>query len=227
MRGYGLARYTDRTADAAVSVIADPIISLMAYMTTATIAAFITVAVIGHGELARFEGIAAAALVALVFGFAVLLSRRLRALVSRVFRTRLLLPLSPTWESVSGAFNAYRFRYDALALAFGVGFLGILCTTFVNWCLSQSMGGLMPLWSIFLFNPLIALVGMIPIFIAGLGINQTAYPFFFGRVGVPANHAIAVSLLMQVVIILGSLPGGFFWLRSRKAAPGAVREAEA
>jgi hypothetical protein len=33
---------------------------------------------------------------------------------------------------------------------------------------------------------------------------------------VPAGHALAVSLLMQLVIILGSLPGGFFWLRGRR-----------
>ena len=34
IRGYGLARYTDRTMDAAVSVVVDRFIGLMAYMST-------------------------------------------------------------------------------------------------------------------------------------------------------------------------------------------------
>ncbi len=110
------------------------------------------------------------------------------------------------------------FATPALALAFGVALVGILCTTLVNWLLSLAMGGLMALPVIFLFNPLIALVLMVPVSIGGLGINQTAYPFFYGLAGVPSDHALAVSLLMQVVIILGSLPGGLFWLQGRKRA---------
>jgi uncharacterized protein (TIRG00374 family) len=223
MRGYGLARYTDRTADAAVSVLADRVVGLMAYMASAVVAAIIAVAITRRTDLEEFEWVAIAALLVLSLGFAALLSRRLRALLSRLFAWRWLARLSPFWEKISGALNAYRFKYRALLLAFGVGVVGIVATTLVNWYLSQSMGGLMPLWSIFLFNPLIALVAMVPIFVAGLGVNQTAYPFFFGLVGVPASHAVAVSLLMQVVIILGSLPGGFFWLRGRR---GKSQEAQ-
>ncbi len=224
MRGYGLARYSDRTAEAAVSVLADRIVGLMAYMASAVIAAILAVTVTGRSDLEQFEWLAVAALLALGLGFAALLSRRLRALLSRVFAWRWLVRLSPLWEKVSGALNAYRFKYRALLLAFGVAVVGILATAFVNWYLSASMGGLMPLWAIFLFNPLIALVAMIPIFVAGLGVNQTAYPFFFGLVGVPAGHALAVSLLMQVVIILGSLPGGFFWLRGRRQKAEATAQ---
>ncbi|PKO22102.1 MAG: hypothetical protein CVU38_11225 [Chloroflexi bacterium HGW-Chloroflexi-1] len=216
MRGYGLARYTDRTADAAVSVIVDRIIGLIAYMSTAAVAAIVAVNVTGRADLQQVEWVAVVALLALGLGFAVLLSRRLRALIARVFAWRWLAPLAPLWGKLSDAFNAYRFRYRALALAFGVALVGIACTTFVNWCLSQAMGGLMPLTAIFMFNPLIALVLMIPVSIGGLGVNQTAYPFFYGLAGVPTDHALAVSLLMQAVIILGSLPGGVFWLRGKR-----------
>jgi uncharacterized membrane protein YbhN (UPF0104 family) len=218
MRGYGLARYTDRTADAAVSVIVDRIVGLMAYMASAAVAAFVMVSVTGRHDLQAVEGVAIVALATLALGFGVLLSRRLRGLIGRLFGLRPLSPLAPLWGRVSDAFNAYRFRYGVLALAFGVALLGILCTTLVNWFLSQAMGGLMALAAIFLFNPLIALVLMIPISIGGLGLSQNAYPFFYGLAGVPADHALAVSLLMQVVIILGSLPGGAFWLRGRRGS---------
>jgi hypothetical protein len=50
-------------------------------------------------------------------------------------------------------------------------------------------------------------------------VSQTAYPFFYGLAGVPAAHALAVSLLMQAVAIIASLPGGVFWLLWKRQTP--------
>ena len=58
MRGYELARYTDRTADAAVSVIVDRVIGLLAYMSTAAVAAFILVTFRGRSDLQAVEWVA-------------------------------------------------------------------------------------------------------------------------------------------------------------------------
>jgi len=219
IRGYGLARYTDRNADAAVSVVVDRIIGLMAYMSTAAVAAIVAVNLTGLVALKRVEWVAFVALAVLAGTFALLLSRRLRSLISQLFTWRLLAPLAPMWDRVSEAFNAYRFKYGAIALAFGVALAGIACTSLVNWCLSQSMGGQMSLPMIFLFNPLIALVLMVPISIGGIGVSQTAYPFFYGLAGVSVAHALAVSLLMQAVAIIASLPGGVFWLMWKRQGP--------
>ncbi len=224
VRGFSLARYTDRGADAAVSVIVDRVVGLMAYMTTAAFAAFIAVNLTGHEELQQVEWVAALALVVLIAGFALLISRRLRDIITRIFQFRLLRPLAPLWGRLSNAFGAYRFQYRALALAFGIGLLGIACTTLVNWILSQSMGGGMSLAAIALFNPLIALVGMVPISIGGIGVNQTAYPFFYGLAGVPVAHALAVSILMQAIMFLGSLPGGVLWLVGKRQQPAEARQ---
>jgi uncharacterized protein (TIRG00374 family) len=224
MRGYELARYTDRSADAAVSVIVDRVIGLLAYMSTAAAAAFVLVTFRGRSDLRAVEWVAGLALVVLGAGFSVLLSRRLRGFISHVFAAMPFARLASIWERLSEAFSAYRFQYRALAIAFGIALLGIACTTLVNWCLSQAVGGLMSLPVILLFNPLIALVLMLPISIGGLGLNQAAYPFFYGLAGVPADNAVAVSVLMQAIILLGSLPGGVFWLRGRKKV--SVEEGE-
>jgi len=49
MRGFGVARYTDRGADAAVSVIVDRIIGLMGYMFSAVVAALVVVNIMMRG----------------------------------------------------------------------------------------------------------------------------------------------------------------------------------
>jgi uncharacterized protein (TIRG00374 family) len=223
-RGYSLARYTDRTADAAVSVIVDRFIGLMAYMSSAVVAALVVSRLTDRPELQLLEWVALVALLALAAAFAIMMSRRLRARVAALFALRWLAPLAPIYGRLSDAFNAYRFRYRSLAAAFGVALVGIACTALVNWCLSLSMGGLMPLSIIFLLNPLIALVLMLPISIGGLGVTQTVYPFFFSLAGVPAFHALAVSVLMQLVVFIGGLPGAVLWVRwetRRRAAGGA------
>jgi len=221
MRGYGLARLTDRPADAAISVLVDRIVGFLAYMSSAAIAGIIAVNLVGRQDLRQMEGVALLAALAAALVLGMLLSRRLRALITRLFGWRPLAPLARPWAPVSQALDAYRFRLRALGVAFGIAVLGLLCTALVNWLVSQAMGGQMLLFAIFLFNPLIALVMTLPISIGGLGVSQAAYPFFYVPIGVSADHALAVSLLMQLTQLLASLPGGFFWLRTRHATRAA------
>lgn len=219
MRGYGLARYTERTAASAASVVLDRLIGLAAYMSVAAVAALITVYVTGRTELRLLAWVAVAGVLALVMLAGILLSRRLRRLIDRLFANTLLSPLARMWSSLSLAFEAYRFQYRALALAFGIGLLGILTTTTVNYVLSLSLGGDIPFLHVLLFTPLIALVLIIPVSIGGLGLNQVAYPYFYGLVGVSTELALGLSLLIQAVQILCSLPGGVLWLRWRGSGP--------
>lgn len=217
MRGYGIARYTERTAEAAVSVVVDRIMGLIAYMSAAAVAAIVLVLATHRLDLEILLGVALVALLAMALALAILLSRRLRAQVGRIFRWRPLLPLAPIYEGFSRAFDAYRHRYSTLVLAYLLALAGLMASNLVNWLLFQSVGGGVPFLYILLFNPLIALVLLVPISVGGHGVIQNAYPFFYGLAGVPEAQAVAVSVLMSFVIIVGSLPGGVLWLRSRRA----------
>jgi hypothetical protein len=198
----------------------------MAYMSSAVVAALVAVRLSDRPEWRRLEWVAIVGLAALGMAFAVMLSRRFRSLISTVFAWRWFAPAAPIWSRLSDAFNAYRFQYSALIAAYGVGIVGIFCTALVNWCLSRSMGGLMPLGVIFLMNPLIALVLMLPISIGGLGVTQAIYPFLYSLAGVPAGHALAVSLMMQLIVFLGSLPGAVLWVRGEATRRRATSVAD-
>lgn len=217
MRGYGMARYTDRTAEAAVSVVVDRIVGLLAYMSTAAVTAIVVVRLMDHAELQWLSNLALLALAGIALGLAVLLSRRLRLQVSRIFRWGPLKRLLPLYEGVSAALDAYRFRYRALFGAFLLGLCGLMAANVVNWLLFEAVGGGVPFVDVLLFNPLIALVLLVPISVGGHGVIQGAYPFFYSLLGVPTEQAVAVSVLMSFIIILGSLPGGVLWLRIRRA----------
>ncbi|MDQ7029977.1 MAG: lysylphosphatidylglycerol synthase domain-containing protein [Ardenticatenia bacterium] len=152
-----------------------------------------------------------------------MLSRRLRARVERLIqRTPVLHPVAPLYSRLSEAVGAYRHRADALAVAFGVALITWVLSNLTQWFLAEALGGGMPLLYIFLFNPLIGLVLLLPISIGGLGVNQNIFPFFYGLVGVSETLAVSVSFLLQFIIYLTSLPGGFLWWRERRAHHSVV-----
>ena len=218
MRGYGLARATEQPAGAAVSVLLDRAIGFLAYMSSAVVASVIAVNVWGREELRPVQIVAVAAALASLAALGLLLSRRVRTVIGRVFAWRPLSALGRPWQHVSHALDAYSNRTGVFVVVFGIALAGLVCTVLVNWLVSQAMGGEMTLPMIFLFNPLIALVLILPISIGGLGVSQAAYPFFYGMAGVSPEHALAVSLLVQLIQLVASLPGGYFWLTNRRAS---------
>jgi uncharacterized protein (TIRG00374 family) len=226
MRGYGLARYTERGAEAAVSVVVDRIVGLMAFMSSAVVAALVATILMDQENLKGVEVAAIIGLAAVAGGFAVILSRRVRGLVERLFAWKLLAPFAPIYSRLSEALNAYRHSYGALALAFCTSLLTLVLTNFTDYLIAQSLGGGIPLIYIFLFNPIIAFVLLVPISVGGLGVTQAVYPFFYGLVGVPNSLAFTVSLIKQLIIYATSLVGGVLWWRRRGGAGEAPAQPE-
>jgi uncharacterized protein (TIRG00374 family) len=225
MRGFGLARYTARSAEAAVSVIVDRIIGLMAFMFTAMIAALLAVNIVLPGSsgagglaenLAQVEIVAVLGLVVIAGAFLIMLSHRLRLQLGRVFAFKLLSPLAPLYQRISDAFGAYRYQYGALLAAFAVGVVTVLLTGLVDLAIVAGLHGEIAPIYIFLLNPIIAVALIAPISIGGLGTGSVLYVYFYGLVGVPATLAFALSLIKQAVVYLGSLPGGVLWLRVKE-----------
>jgi len=131
----------------------------------------------------------------------------------------LLSGLAPLYDRLSRALSAYRRSYGALTLSFCISILVLSIGSVVNYLISLALGGGISLLHIFLFTPLITFVLLIPISIGGIGLNQSAYVFFFNLVGVPEQKSLAMSLIMQAIIIISSLPGGVLWWRKRSARP--------
>jgi uncharacterized protein (TIRG00374 family) len=241
IRGFGLARYTDRAADAAVSVVVDRIIGLMAFMISAVVAALIAVQVIASGRatglsdnailnetlmqnLTKVEVTAFIGLFIIVAVFGVMLSHRLRSLVGGLFAISLLKPLAPIYHQLSDAFGAYRHQYRALLGAIVVGLANPLLTGLVDLAILAGLKEQINPLYVFLFNPIIAFALIVPLSIGGLGAMSALYIYFYRLVGITEATAFALSLIKQLIIYIGSIPGGLLWLRrQRKAEPEPPR----
>jgi uncharacterized protein (TIRG00374 family) len=215
VRGYDLARHTLLPAETAVSVIVDRMLGLIAFVFVAVVMALLVVYSTGQAALWEVAVIASIVLLGLCALFALMLSNRLRGQIRRLFGTSLLSGLAPLYDRLSTALSSYRRRYAALALAFTISVVILTLGSLVNYLISLALGGGISLLYIFLFTPLITFVLLIPISIGGIGLNQSAYVFFFNLVGVPEDKSLAMSLIMQAIIIVSSLPGGILWWRQR------------
>jgi uncharacterized protein (TIRG00374 family) len=215
VRGYDLARHTLLPAETAISVLVDRLVGLIAFVFVAVVMALLVVYSAGQAALWEVAVAATIVFLALCGGFAVILSGRLRARLGRLFNSALLSRLAPLYDRLSAALSAYRRSYAALAKAFLISILVLTIGSVVNYLIALSLGGGISALHIFLFTPLITFVLLIPISIGGIGLNQSAYVFFFNLVGVPEEKSLSISLIMQAIIILASLPGGILWWRKR------------
>ena len=228
MRGYGLARHTDYTTDAAVSVIMDRLVGLLAFLTAAVVAG--TLIVVGRRGPAGLDEQALANVRTLTLlawggeaglgmGIALLLSRRAKRWTGAwLQRIPLLAGVVPLLRRVAHAVNAYRHAYASILLGMTISWTVLLLTAVENWLLVQALApGRVPFIYLVLFNPLIAFALLIPLSVGGLGIGQSAYVFFFGLIGVSSALALAISLLHQAIVYAASLPGAYFWVGMREA----------
>ncbi len=226
MRGYGLARHTDHTTDAAVSVIMDRLVGLLAFLTAAVVAGTVIVAgrrgPVGMDEqaLANVRALTILAWggeIVLGVGLALLLSRRTKRWVGAYLQYIPFLKRGvPLLQRVAQAVNAYRHAYVSILVGMMISWTVLLLTAVENWLLVQSLApGQVPFIYLVLFNPLIAFALLIPLSVGGLGIGQSAYVFFFGLIGVPPALSLAISLLHQAIVYLASVPGALLWLQQR------------
>lgn len=72
-----------------------------------------------------------------------------------------------------------------------------------------------------LLLPLVTLVTVLPISIAGWGLRESAMVVALGLIGVPAAAAFSLSILYGLVVMASGIPGGMIWLVTRRA-PGPV-----
>jgi len=217
VRGYDLARHLRRAEGAAISVLVDRLVGLIAFITSGAAMAAIAVYGWGRSDLLPLAAVVWLACLAAMGGLAVLLSHRLRLLVGRLFGLGPLIRLRPIYERLSGALQAYRDQPGALLRAYAIGLGVIVVSNLVNYLIAAGLHAGIPLRYIFLFNPILAFAPLIVPSLGGLGVNQGAYDWLYASLGgvTTRPQALAVSLLMQLIIYLSSLPGGVLWLRKR------------
>jgi glycosyltransferase 2 family protein len=85
-----------------------------------------------------------------------------------------------------------------------------LCAAF--YALSQSINMPVGFVDFMILMPLVIVASILPISLGGWGMRETAMIFVLGLVGVAPERALVLSILVGVLAIVISLPGGVLWI---------------
>ena len=110
-----------------------------------------------------------------------------------------------------------RFRNAPSAIIGAFGGALVVQITIVAFYLLTAEGLSVPL-PIFLgavLIPVSLVVQMAPVSINGFGVREAVFAFFFRRFGLPADAAVALSLVSTGMVMGLSLVGGYFFMRRR------------
>ncbi len=108
------------------------------------------------------------------------------------------------------------FEISALSIVFHVIQLGAVVAV------GGAAGVDLPWQAYFVFHPLVASLGALPVSVAGLGLREAGYVYFLANVGGAAMpQVVAFSLLWLAVLVTASAVGGVVFLTDRRPLPFA------
>lgn len=97
-----------------------------------------------------------------------------------------------------------------ILLAIGLSLLAEPVWMLPTWFYSQIFGAGMSLLSVYVYLPIISLILVLPISVAGFGAREQLYLYFFGQLGLDPTKILAVSTFGGIWGILSSVIGGVF-----------------
>ncbi|HWR21521.1 MAG TPA: lysylphosphatidylglycerol synthase domain-containing protein, partial [Verrucomicrobiae bacterium] len=153
--------------------------------------------------------IAATGVIGIVAG---LLSDRLQALFFRVLNGVGLGRFHDGVHRLYEAVQQYWTHRRTLLLALGLSLILQSLVITIFYLISLALNLSVPLRYFFLFFPLICVISMLPISIAGLGLREGSAVYFFSKVGLDSASALSLSLLFFAVTALCSGLGGIAFL---------------
>lgn len=209
-RIWGAYRQGIRAGDAIASVVIDRLLALASLLL-----------MIGLGMRWLFELIPAPSarwIVILVvagggIGLAVLPAiGRLAPIFQRWRLTRHVIPFAMAARTVLA------HRRATIAIV-ALTFVGYGVASYVVHMLARGLSVDLGVGDALLLFPLVTLVSVLPVSIAGWGLRESAMVVALGLIGIPAAAAFSVSVLYGLVVLASGAPGGVIWLLSRRVDP--------
>jgi hypothetical protein len=209
VRGYQIFRATQRHEASLASILVERLSGYAALILIASLGLVVAYPLVRDPALVWLTAAATVGLGALIAG---LLSEQLQHVFFLGLRRVGLAHFHDTLHALYEAVQRYWQHRGALLLALGLSLVLQSTIVVIFFLISRSLNLSVPLVYFFLFVPLISVMSMLPISIAGLGVREGSAVYLFAKAGLDAAGAVSLSLLWFVVIALCSGLGGIVFL---------------
>lgn len=130
-------------------------------------------------------------------------------------------------RELHGAMSTVLNHPETLRRAVGISVLVVFARVAHVFCLFAAVGTLLSVVPLLAIYPIIMLFILLPISILGIGVQDGAFIFFFGSLGVPASVSLAASLAFYGTVLAGCVVSGIVAalvgpsMPSAKQSPGS------
>jgi len=206
IRAFALSRINRDLAGSTSSVVIDRAYGILGLL---GISAVVLLSAIGVFVTVADAAVIWAATAVAVAGVLLISSRTIHRLFTSFaglekggpIRTRLARLVSAATQYVDAKRTLVRVFLNSLAVQVLRVLLGVFC--------GAALGLDVDITVYFIAMPIIVVVTLLPLSIAGFGVREAAFIYFFTRVGVPAYACISLSMLYFAMGILVLIPGAF------------------
>ena len=200
-RAYGLSKEVASKKQTAASIIVDRLLSLFA---------LIVVVLLFYKTIAVPEVAYTSISTLIVFTAVVLIinSRFVVRFLSRYKATIRRYNILHKLEELRGSVNEYKLHRSKLIKVF---FLSVAMQTLrivVYYLASLAVNANIPFQYFMIFTPIVMFLVMLPISLAGIGLRESSFVYFFSKVGVLGTIAFAIPALVSLMVVISVLPGG-------------------
>lgn len=113
--------------------------------------------------------------------------------------------------------SSYLAAYPGQTLrAFAIAFVMNLLNPFAVWLIAAAYGGGVSIAIAFVAAPIVFLIAMIPISVAGWGLREGAFVVAFGLFGISSAAALSASVTFGVALLLAYLPAPYLFVSARR-----------
>lgn len=209
IRGYRVFQMTRRDEASLASILVERLSGFVALVIIACIATIPAYTYLNDPVVVWLVVMAATGVIGIVAG---LLSDRLQALFFRLLHGVGLGRFHDGVHRLYEAVQQYWTHRRTLLLALGLSLILQSLVITIFYLISLALNLSVPLRYFFLFFPLICVISMLPISIAGLGLREGSAVYFFSKVGLDSASALSLSLLWFAVTALCGGLGGIAFL---------------
>jgi uncharacterized membrane protein YbhN (UPF0104 family) len=141
------------------------------------------------------------------------------AVLRRRGLSRFLPPVMRPWVSeVAATLRAYGRDHGVQGEALVLSLVFQTLMVFSTWMLARALDLDISPVAFAVVIPLVLIVTVVPISVAGFGVREGAYVVLLGELGVSASDATLLSLFTVVALAIASLPGGIAIAVGRQGA---------
>lgn len=209
VRVYGLSRTISNLALSVTSVLVERVLALFAL----TFLVLVGLALRPPGLPPEYGRLAWLALAVLIVGVCALMSAWVRRLSLLALPARWLAPVRRGLQKIYAVLDDYRRQPGLMLCSLAIAVIFQLNRCLLSAVGAAALGSSLPFVYFVVMVPIVALVSLMPISIAALGVRELAYVYLFGLVGMPAETALALALLTRACGLLLLLPGVWFYVR--------------